>query len=119
MCLSATALAASIPHLTTKAGRSLVGTGLGALVHACTVNTSDGPCACDIGCMVDPEPAYEFHGGFALVIANNNVSSSEVTVTPSQTQPGLLATAVPYSMPPPPTAYTRMDQHSSQLVCTL
>ena len=50
-------------------------------------------------------------------LAMNN-GSSDVIVTPSQTQPGLLATAVPYFMPPT-AAYTRMEQHSSQLVCTL
>ena len=32
-------------------------------------------------------------------LAMNNVSSSDVIVTPSQTQPGLLATAVPHSIP--------------------
>ena len=51
-------------------------------------------------------------------LAMNNVSSSDVIVThPSQTQPGLLATAVPHSMPLP-TAYTGRHQRSSQLVCT-
>ena len=54
-------------------------------------------------------------------LAMNNVSSSDVIVThPSQTQPGLLATAVPHSHSMPlPTAYTRRHQRSSQLVCTL
>ena len=35
-------------------------------------------------------------------LAMNNVSSSDVIVTPSQTQPGLLATAVPHSIPAKP-----------------
>ena len=35
-------------------------------------------------------------------LAMNNVSSSDVIVTPSQTQPGLLATTVPHSMPAKP-----------------
>ena len=43
-------------------------------------------------------------------LAMNNVSSS--VTPPSQTQPGLLAAAVPYSIPPA-AAY----MYSSQLVC--
>ena len=40
---------------------------------------------------------------YVISLAMNNVSSSDVIVTPSsQTQPGLLATAVPHSIPAKP-----------------
>ena len=51
-------------------------------------------------------------------LAMNNGSSDVIVTPPSQTQPGLLATAVPYFMPPT-AAYTRMDQRSLQLVCCI
>ena len=51
-------------------------------------------------------------------LAMNNVSSSDVIVTPpSQTQPGLLATAVPHSIPAKPRKVSPSLMAVNVVVC--
>ena len=51
-------------------------------------------------------------------LAMNNVSSSDVIVTPpSQTQPGLLATAVPHSIPAKPRKVCTLSMTVNVVVC--